>query len=442
MTTEPKSLRIEYVPINELKLDPRNPRIHSDRQIGQLAKSIKSFGFNVPALVDRDGVVRAGHARVYAAQKVGLGEIPIIRLEHLSPAQARAFAVADNRLAELATWDDRLLGEIFRDLAAAELEFSLEATGFTMGEIDLRIEGLTQADKPDPADEVPDVTDQVAVSQAGDLWRLERHRLFCGSTLERASFAALMDGARADLVFSDPPYNVPIDGHASGLGAIHHREFAMASGEMSQGQYTLFLTVALKNVAQHSADGSVHYVCMDWRHQLELLTAAKEAYGELLNTCVWVKTNAGMGSLYRSQHELVYVFKNGVGSHRNNIQLGRYGRNRTNVWQYPGATSFGRHGEEGNLLALHPTVKPTAMIADAILDCSARGDIVLDAFLGSGSTLIAAERVGRNCYGLEIDPLYVDTAIRRWQRYTGDSAVHAVTGKTFDELAKAESSHD
>lgn len=273
-------------------------------------------------------------------------------------------------------------------------------------------------------------------------WQLDRYRLFCGSALERASFATLMDGAQADLIFVDPPYNVRIEGHASGLGAIHHREFAMASGEMTEGQYTLFLAVALKNLAQFSADGSVHYVCMDWRHQLELLTAAREAYSELLNLCVWVKSNAGMGSLYRSQHELVYVFKNGTAPHRNNIQLGRYGRNRTNVWTYPGATSFGRHGEEGNLLTLHPTIKPAALIADAILDCSARGDIVLDAFLGSGSTLIAAERVGRACYGIELDPLYVDTAIRRWQKFTGAKAIHAVTGKSFDELADPEASHD
>lgn len=433
--TNAHNLHVECVPIGALKLDPRNPRLHDDRQIKQLAQSIATFGFNVPVLVDRNDVVRAGHARARAGQKLGLHEIPIIRLEHLSEAQARAFAIADNRLAELATWDDRLLGEIFRDLAAVELDFSLEATGFTMGEIDLRIEGLSQADKPDPADEMPNVTDQVAISRAGDVWRLGRHRLLCGSALEHASVAALMAGSQADLVFTDPPFNVAIDGHATGLGAIHHREFVMASGEMTPAQFTLFLTVALKNLARHSVEGAVHFVCMDWRHQLELLTAAKEANVELINLCVWVKTNAGMGSLYRSQHELIYVFKNGTASHRNNVRLGQYGRYRTNIWQYPSATTFSRKGEEGNLLALHPTVKPVAMIADAILDCSARGDIVLDAFLGSGSTLIAAERVGRAGYGIEIDPRYVDTAIRRWQRYTGDRAIHATTGKTFDDLA-------
>jgi DNA modification methylase len=435
VTTDVSCLRVEYVPISALRLDPQNPRLHSDRQIRQLAQSIKSFGFNAPVLVDRNDVVRAGHARVYAAQKLGLAQIPVIRLEHLTPAQARAFAIADNRLAELATWDDRLLGEIFRDLAAVDLEFSLEVTGFTMGEIDLRIEGLSQANQSDPADDVPHNTNEIAVTHAGDLFQLGRHRLLCGSALERASFAALLDRSQAGLVFTDPPYNVRIEGHASGLGATHHREFAMASGEMTSDQFVLFLTAALKNLAQNSSDGSVHYICMDWRHQRELLTAAKEAYGELVNLCVWVKTNAGMGSLYRSQHELVYVFKNGTGPHRNNVQLGQYGRNRTNVWQYPGANSFGRSSEEGNLLALHPTVKPVALIADAILDCSARGDIVLDAFVGSGSTLIAAERVGRSCYGIEIDPLYVDTAVRRWQRYTGDCAIHAVTGRTFDDLA-------
>lgn len=209
----------------------------------------------------------------------------------------------------------------------------------------------------------------------------------------------------------------------------------MASGEMTVVEYISFLTASLRLLAQYSASGSIHFVCIDWRHVAELLAAGRQAFEELLNLCVWVKNNGGTGSFYRSRHELICVFKNGKGKHRNNIQLGQYGRNRTNVWEYPAATTFSKSGEEGKLLALHPTVKPVALVADALLDCSVRGDIVLDTFLGSGTTLIAAERVGRLCYAMELDPLYVDTAVRSWQRYTGDHAVHAETGKRFDSVA-------
>ena len=237
----------------------------------------------------------------------------------------------------------------------------------------------------------------------------------------------------ARMIFTDPPFNVKIAGHVTG-GL--HREFAMASGEMDRDEYIHFLGSVIKNLVRHSVSGSLHYLCMDWRHQFELMLAAEGLYGELQNLCVWVKHNAGMGSLYRSQHELVFVFKHGRQGHRNNVQLGQFGRNRSNVWRYPGGNSFGRCGEEGNLSALHPTVKPVAMVADAILDCSARGDIVLDAFLGSGTTVIAAERTGRRCYGLELDPAYVDTIVRRWQALTGGSARHAASGRSFDDLAR------
>ena len=429
-------LRIEHVAIERLKLDPRNPRIHSDRQIKQITRSIKAFGFNVPVLADRDNKLLAGHGRVHAARHLGLRDIPVIRLEHLTPEQARAFSIADNRLSETSNWDDRLLGEVLRDLAAVELDFDLEAIGFTTGEIDLRIEGLsvTTAGDPDPADELPSTLDQPPVSRPGDLWQLGRHRLLCGNALDQASYETLMQGAAARVVFTDPPYNVPIDGHVSGKGQVRHREFPMASGQMTPAQFSRFLGTALELLVRHSAPGSLHYVCMDWRHQHELLTAALGIYAELKNLCIWVKDNAGMGSLYRSQHELIYLFKNGRAPHRNNVELGQHGRNRSNVWHYPGPNHFGRKGEEGNLAALHPTVKPVALIADAILDCSTRGDLVLDPFLGSGSTLLAAERVGRICRGIELDPLYVDTVIRRWQQLTGEHAIHSATGDRFDDL--------
>jgi DNA modification methylase len=436
-------LRIEHVSIERLKLDPRNPRVHSDRQIKQIARSIKAFGFNVPVLVDHDSNLLAGHGRIHAARQLGLREIPVIRLEHLRPEQARAFSIADNRLSETSTWHDRLLGEVFRDLASVELDFDLEATGFSMGEIDLRIEGLsvTTAGNPDPADEQPSTLDQPRVSRPGDLWELGRHRLLCGSALDPAGYETLMQKSRARLVFTDPPYNVPIDGHVSGKGRVRHREFMMASGQMSPAQFIRFLGTALELLVRHSSPGSLHYVCMDWRHQHELLTAALGIYAEFKNMCVWVKDNAGMGSLYRSQHELIFVFKNGRTSHRNNVELGQHGRNRTNVWHYPSLNNFGRKGEEGNLAVLHPTVKPVALIADAILDCSARGDLVLDPFLGSGSTLLAADRIGRICRAMELDPLYVDAAVRRWQHFTGESAIHATTGNRFDNLALDEGGH-
>jgi DNA modification methylase len=431
-------LSIEYIAVTALALDSRNPRLHSERQIKQIARSIQSFGYNVPVLVDRANKVLAGHGRVLAAKSLGLPELPAVRLESLSDAQARAFAIADNRLTENATWDDRLLGEILVELAAVELDFSLEDTGFSMAEIDLRIEGLSTPvpNAADPADQCPDLSDAPALSAPADVWVLGRHRLLCGNALEEAAYLTLMQGALAAMVFSDPPYNVKIDGHATGNGRIRHREFAMASGEMSAGQFKHFLASSFHLLAQHSVQGSLHFMCMDWRHMEQILAAGSEVYTELKNLCVWVKTNAGMGSLYRSQHELIFVFKNGKKPHRNNIELGRYGRNRTNVWNYPGANTLGRPGDEGNQLAMHPTVKPIALVADAILDCSVRGDIVLDTFLGSGSTLLAAERTGRVCYGMELDPLYVDLAIRRWQRYTGGTAVHATSKKRFDELAR------
>jgi hypothetical protein len=434
--TNPR-LSVEYVPLSGLLLDPRNPRKHSDRLIKQIAWSIKTFGFIVPVLLDRLNKVLAGHGRVRAAKLLGLDEIPVIRIENLTEAQARAFAIADNRLTENSSWDDRLLGEIFVELAALELDFSLEVTGFPMGEIDLRIEGLAASAElaSDRADEFPEFSDQPPVSAVGDVWVLGRHRILCGNALDAASYEVLMQGKLAQLVFADFPYNVPISGHAGGKGRIKHRELLGASGEKTSEQFIHFMATGMHLLVRYSVDGSLHFHCMDWRHAFEILSAGKQAYTDLKNVCVWRKTVPGLGSLYRSQHELVFVFKSGRAPHRNNIELGRHGRNRSNVWNYPSPSSFGRQGEEGTLLALHPTVKPVALIADAILDASGRGDRVLDPMLGSGSTVIAAERVGRICYAMELDPLYVDTAIRRFQRYTGDAAIHVASGEPFDAIA-------
>jgi DNA modification methylase len=431
-------LAVVYRAIDQIKPDPTNPRRHSRKQIRQIANSIATFGFNAPILIDRDGNIVSGHGRWLACRELGWNEVPTLCLDHLSAAQARAFMIADNRLTEIATWDDRLLAQQLKELSLLGLDFSIEVTGFEMPEIDLRIASLENHPdiNDDPTDAVPEVPPGPPLSELGDVWVLGRHRVVCGTALDTAAFAGLMGEERAAMVFTDPPYNVPIDGHASGLGAIHHRPFPMASGEMDRPEFTSFLDQAFRNLAAFSIDGALHYICMDWRHAEELLAAGGGVYSELKNLCVWVKDTPGMGSLYRSGHELVFLLKHGRGGHRNNVQLGQFGRNRSNVWRYPGANSFARCSEEGNLLALHPTVKPVAMIADAMLDCSARGDIVLDAFLGSGTTVIAAERTGRRCYGLELDPAYVDTSIRRWEALTGGRARHAATGRSFDDLAR------
>lgn len=427
-----RKLTIEYLPVASLRLDPKNARLHSDHQVKQIAKSIEAFGFNVPVLVDANSQVMAGHGRLSACKLLGIALAPVIRLEHLSEHQRRAFMIADNRLTENAEWDDRLLGEQLKILSEVELDFSLEVTGFEMGEIDLMIENLSPASESgdDPVDAFPEHS-SVQVSRIGDLWQLGKHRTLCGDALSVDSYKLLMGDSRAHVAFTDSPYNVPIAGNVSGKGKNCHREFVMASGEMTEAEFTEFLSNTLACLATYSLPGSLHYICMDWRHMKELLAAGHAAYSELKNVCVWVKDNAGMGSLYRSQHELVFIFKHGKSSHRNNVQLGQFGRSRSNVWHYPGANSFSRSSGEGDLLALHPTVKPVALVADAIMDCSARGDLVLDPFLGSGTTVIAAERTGRICNGMELDPGYVDTVIRRWQKFTSLEAIHQVTGQTF-----------
>jgi len=432
------SLSIVYRPIDQLKLDPANPRRHSKRQVRQIANSIELFGFIVPILTDRYWKVITGHGRLLAVRLLGMTEVPTLCLDHLTEAQARAFMIADNRLTENSVWDDRLLAQQLKDLSPRGLDFDIEVTGFEMGEIDLRIASLDEPCDPsdDPADMLPEAPNGPPVSKIGDVWRLGDNSVLCGNALDAAAFGALMGDDRAAMVFTDPPYNVEIDGHAGGRRAIRHRPFPMASGELDGPQFTGFLRAAFRNLVAFSDDGSLHYVFMDWRHVDEVMAAGREVYTELKNICAWIKDNAGMGSLYRSQHELVFVFKHGRSGHRNNVQLGGFGRNRTNVWRYPGVNSFAGSGAEGNLLALHPTVKPVALVADAILDCSARGDIVLDAFLGSGTTVIAAERTGRRCFGLELDPRYVDTIVRRWQALTGGSACHAASGRSFDDLTR------
>jgi DNA modification methylase len=421
-------------PIAELKHDPRNPRIHSRQQVRQIAQSIEKFGFNVPVLIDSTGKVLAGHGRLLAAQRLGRTEVPTIVLDHLSEAQARAFMIADNKLTENAEWDLQLLGEQLRDLSLLDLDFDIEITGFETAEIDLMINGgeSDATTDSDPADNLPAVTGP-AITKPGDRWILGKHVVLCGDALNPSSYLQLLNGVKAQMVFTDSPYNVRINGNVSGFGAVRHREFAMASGEMTADAFTDFLAAVMMALVKNTEPGSIHFYCMDWRHLREILDAANAARLRQLNMCVWVKNTAGMGSMYRSQHELVLMFKNGRERHRNNVELGRFGRNRTNVWNYPGAIGL-RSSDEGNLIALHATPKPTNMVADAIMDVTARGDIVLDPFLGSGTSIIAAQRTGRRCYGIEIDSLYCDVIVRRWQAFTRDRAVRESDGRPFNEI--------
>lgn len=415
-------LDLTYVPISDLKPRTRNPRTHTKKQIRQIADSIKRFGFTNPILVDNQRTVIAGHGRVEAAKLLQIETVPVIYLSELSEAEIRAYVIADNKLAENAGWDKALLALELQYLSELNLDFDLTITGFEAPEIDLLLNS-NESTKTDQADQVPKVDDRPAVSRLGDLWLLGRHKLLCGDATKEASFEVLLGGQKAQMVFTDPPYNVPIDGHVCGLGKVKHAEFAMASGEMSEAEFIAFLQTVFGHLATYSSNGSVHFICMDWRHTFELMSAARSTYSDFKNLCIWNKTNGGMGSLYRSKHELVFVFKNGSAPHVNNVELGKHGRYRTNVWDYAGVNTLG--AERSEALAMHPTVKPVSLVADAILDCSTRNALVLDCFGGSGTTLVAAERVGRCAYIMEFDPKYVDTIIARYQQLTGDEAVHA-----------------
>lgn len=430
--TRLRHLTIDYVAPASLTPSPGNPRVHSPQQIQAIARCIETFGFTAPLLVDGNNEIIAGHGRLEAAKLLRLSEIPVIHQGHMTDAQVKAYRIADNRLAERSTWDERGLALALQELQEMALEFDLEVIGFDTPEIDLRIQSLDSPDEADAADEFAG-PGEVAVSMVGDLWHLGCHRLFCGSALDAEIYAALLGADQASAVFSDPPYNVRIDGHVTGNGRVKHREFAMAFGEMDADQFVAFLRTWVELARSAMTGAGVIFTCMDWRHLPEATTALTQAGDELINLCVWVKSNGGMGSLYRSRHELVLVSRPRGTQHQNNVQLGAYGRNRTNVWHYPGMNSFvGRaraHGAE-----IHPTVKPIRMVADAILDVTSRGDIILDPFCGSGTTILAAERTGRRGYGIELDPLYIDLTLRRWQDMTKQVAKLA-DGRSFAEVA-------
>ena len=425
-------MKIDFMLVRELLPYPNNARTHSKKQIRQIARSIEKFGFCNPLLIDNAGQIIAGEGRWEAAKLLRIDSVPTCRLSHLSEADKRAYVLADNKLAQKAGWDKELLAIELQGLI--ELDLEIELTGFDMAEIDLILEEAHEANgaPSGPEDNVPQYSSGPAITQTGDLWVLGRHRLLCGDARDKAAYDHLLEGARAEFVLTDPPYNVAIEGNICGLGHIHHRDFAKGCGEMSEVEFSAFLEAVFKLLAGNTVDGSIHQVCMDWRHMWEMLAAGRKVYSELKNLCVWNKTNAGMGSFHRSRHELVFVWKSGTAAHINNFELGQHGRNRTNVTDYAGINTMraGRLEE----LAMHPTVKPVALVADAIKDCSRRGGLVLDPFCGSGTILIAAERTGRKARALEIDPAYIDVAVRRWQTYTGKSAVLAGPGETFETV--------
>lgn len=429
--TAPRSL--EARPPSALRPYARNARTHSRRQIRQIADSIERFGFTNPILISDDDEIIAGHGRVEAAKLLGLKTVPTLRLSHLTPEERRAYVLADNKLALNAGWDQEVLAIELQ--ALIDLDFDVGVTGFSLAEIDFTLDGARERDPEAPSgpeDKLPPLPSR-PVTRFGEVWTLGRHRLVCGDARDPADYARLLQGETADLVFTDPPYNVPIDGHVCGSGRIRHREFAMGVGEMSEAAFTGFLKDTLKPMADVCRDGAIAFVCMDWRHMRELLEAGAEAFTELKNLCVWNKTNGGMGSFYRSKHELVFVYKVGKAAHTNSFGLGDTGRYRTNVWDYAGISSMGAGRAEA--LAMHPTVKPTALVADAIRDCSRRGEIVLDGFGGSGTTLIAAETCGRRARLIEFDPIYCDVICQRFEKLTGKPAVLQETGAPFDAVA-------
>ncbi len=416
---------------SELKPFPGNPRRHSDAQIARLMKNIRSNGWTIPILIDENGTILAGHARNEAAKRLGMTKVPTMTIFGLRETTKRAIVIADNRLPEQAQWDFGLLRQHFT--ALIDLDFDVELTGFDTGEVDLLLDGVPALTNSDPADDISAFTlEGPAISKAGDVWNLGRHRVVCGNALQRSSYECLMQDELAQMVVTDPPFNLQISS-AMGRGKIRHREFKQASGEASAAEFTKFLETSIHIMLAYSGDGSIHYIFMDWRHMQELLNAARPLYSEWKNLLVWNKANAGQGTFYRDKHELIAAFKNGIAPHINNFGLGAKGRYRANVLDYPSVNSL--HPARRGDLALHPTVKPIALIADLIRDCSKRNGIILDPFGGSGTTMLAAERTGRIARLIELDPLYVDVAIRRWETISGVPALHAASGMNFAEVA-------
>lgn len=428
-----KATQVEHVPIGSLKPNPKNAKKHPQKQIELLAANIRKFGITQPIVVDEGEVLLCGHARLAACKLVGVQTVPIIRLTHLSSQEKKALAIADNRLPEMGDWDVEILREDLKELTepTVDLGFDFEITGFDSVDVDALIGPETKKEKDDPADVPPPLEDRVpAITQPGDVWLLGQHVLLCGDARSATAYKDLMNGSVARLVITDPPYNVKIAGNVTKRRDVP--EFRMASGEMTEEDYTKFLGTVLGHIADHAERGAVFYVCIDHAHLPELLAAAKPIFGPHKNLAVWVKSNFGLGSFYRSQHELITIFVLPGAPPINNFGLGKRGRVRTNVWNYPGLNAFS--ADRAALLAMHPTIKPVAMVADAIRDCSNRNDVILDPFGGSGTTLIACEKVGRKARLIELDPHYCDVIVRRFEKFTSEPGRLAATGARFAEV--------
>lgn len=423
------SLKIVVRDVNELTTPKRRVRKTEPEQVAQVVTQIKAFTFVSPITIRGDTVVD-GLIRLLAAKELGMGQVPCIDISHVSEEKARMLAIALNRVAETGTWD---VSELQLELCELEGEgLDLALSGFSSKELDIILldENL---DCMDAEEENIPMTSSEPVSRLGDMWLLEKHRLLCGDALDKSSYEKLLEGTKATGVLTDPPYNVKIEGNVSGLGKKKHGEFKMASGEMSRAEFRAFLRTAHQHCADHLIDGGIAYSFMDWRSIDLLMEAGREAGLTLINLPVWYKGSGGMGTFLRSAHELICQFCKGAVPKINNVELGKHGRDRTNVWVYPGANNLG--SSAASALDSHPTPKNVEMCVDALLDISNKGDVVLDPFLGSGTTLIAAEKSGRQCRGIELDPGYADVCVRRWENLTGKRAVLADTGKTFDEIA-------
>jgi DNA modification methylase len=431
MALPSNSLSIELLEIASLRSALKNVRRHSRKQVPKLQKSLNHFGQPRPILVTPDHEIIDGHLVCEALKANGATTVRAIVVRGLSPIEIRALRLMLHRSAEDAVWDlDAVRIELQAILDAG---LDLDLTGFETPELDQILQAdIPRANVGEDGGDIPRAGAS-AISRPGDIWQCGRHRIGCGNARDQRFVARVREGRLVNVSFIDPPYNLPIAGFVSGKGRHQHREFLQGSGEMSSDDFFALLRDSLEVLRTASTADAVVFGCIDWRHVVELVVAGRVCGMALYNLCVWVKNNPGMGGIYRNQHELVAVFRAGTGQPVNNVELGKYGRNRSNVWSYPGMASFGAGRDE--LLASHPTVKPIALISDVLRDVTKRGDVVLDTFLGSGSTLMAAQETGRICFGVELDPLYVDAAIRRWQRATGLDAVHAESGQTFEQSA-------
>lgn len=431
------NLRVDivYRPVAEIHAYGRSLRKRSKRWSSAMKASIQRFGLILPILIDQGGQIIGGEGVFEVAKECGFTEVPTVRIDHLSETDIQLLRLALNRIAEESSWDTLELTEEWRELLPLTIDLGYEVSGFATPEIDSLLHQPPAGAGRDADDDPVEVgMPGSEVSRLGDIWQLGDHLVLCGSSLEPENLQRVMGEDRARMVLTDAPYNVKIQGNVGGLGKHKHREFVQASGEMSEAHFTEFLTTSITALAAFCRNGALLYMFMDWRHVWEIMSGIRAADLTMINMAVWAKTSPALGAFYRSQHELCFIARKGDEKHKNNIDLGRWGRTRSNVWQYAGVNSFGPGRDEQ--LAMHSTCKNVSMLVDAIRDASDRGEIVLDGFLGSGSTLIAAERTGRICRGVELDPLYVDTILHRWKRVTDSEGVLQDTGETFSQVAE------